>query len=146
MTIKETAGKVLLYFYQLHRTVPASMPYRQLGFMEKKDGRMSVNSDKKWLTGDLLRINSSSSDIYNAFSFLIDKGYIASRERATGGTKIFVGIRLTDLGIDMVESIEQGKDGRDDFTRAFNIAVPSGMDVENLIKESLSVLLAEPTE
>lgn len=140
MTIKETAGKVLLYFYQLQRTVPLSMRYRQLGFINKKTGGMGLTSDKKWLTGNLLDINPSSTDIFNAFMFLTDKGLIRSKGRATAEARIYVGIHLTDAGVDIVEGIERGPDGKQDFNMIFNIAVADNMNVEGLIRENLGML------
>ncbi|MFZ1301864.1 MAG: hypothetical protein WAQ27_04815 [Candidatus Microsaccharimonas sp.] len=142
MTIKETAGKVLLYFYQLQRTVPLSMPYRQLGFIDKKNGGgVFLTSDKKWLTSNLLDINPSSTDIFNAYLFLRNKGYIESRERTTAEARIYVGIQLTDLGIDMVEGIENGDIGKQDFAAAFNIKVDSSMDIEAVIQQNLGLLV-----
>lgn len=141
MTIKETSGKILLYFYQLQRTVPASMAYRQLGFIDKPDGSVYTSSDKKWLTKDLQDINPSATDIFNAFNFLIDKGFIRSQERIGAGKRIYVGIHLTGLGIDIVEGIERGSDGRGDFHKMFNISVSSNTTVEELITQTLSKLL-----
>lgn len=140
MTIKETAGKVLLYFYQLQRTAPLAMPYRQLGFIDKKEKGVGLTSDKKWFTKDLLGINPSSSDIYNAFLFLRSKGYIQSTERVTAGAIIYVGTRLTGDGIDVVEGIERGREGKHEFELAFNIKVEGG-NVDSLIKEHLGALL-----
>lgn len=140
MTIKETAGKILLYFYQLQRTVPLSMQNRQLGFISKKDGGVSLTSDKKWLTDNLLAINPKSADILNAFMFLRDKGYIASKERASGEARVYVGVQILGTGIDIVEGIERGDDGKHEFNVAFNIAVKSGVDVERLISDNLSML------
>jgi hypothetical protein len=143
VTIKETAGKILLYFYQLQRTVPASMTYRQLGFIDKTNGGVSLTTDKKWLTKDLLDINPQPTDVFNAYIYLIDKGYISTEERTASGKKIFVGVRVTGTGIDIVEGIERGKDGQHDFTTIFNISVTGHTKVESLIKENLSNLLEE---
>jgi hypothetical protein len=66
---------MLLYFYQLQRTAPLTMPYRQIGFVTKKEGGVGVTSDKKWLTKDLLSINPGSNDIFNAFLFLMKKNF-----------------------------------------------------------------------
>ena len=143
VTIKETAGKMLLYFYQLQRTVPLTMPYRQVGFIDKKDGGVSLTSDKKWLTGNLLDINQSATDIFNAFIFLVGKDYIKSHERVAKGAKIYVGIQLTGQGVDIVEGIERGSDGKHDFAVNFNIHADDGMDVEALIAEHLSMLSSD---
>ncbi|MES2630663.1 MAG: hypothetical protein V4611_01780 [Patescibacteria group bacterium] len=141
MTIKETAGKTLLYFYQLQRTVPLTMRYRQLGFIDRKNGGLFLTSDKKWLTNNLLDINPASIDILNAFIFLIDKGFIESKERATTEARVYVGIQLTHKGIDIVEGVESGEDGRRIFNSNFNINVAEGTTIEQLIDENLSTLL-----
>lgn len=143
MTIKETAGKVLLYFYQLQRTVPLSMRNRQLGFVDRKSGGLFLTSDKKWLTENLLDINPKSIDILNAFMFLIDKGLIQSKERATPEATVYVGIQLTHKGIDIVEGIESGAEGREKFNTNFNIQVPDGISIEELIDRQLSSLLKD---
>lgn len=137
MTIKETAGKIVLYLYQLQRTAPASMPYRQLGFIDKPDGRVGMTSDKKWLTRDLLDIGRQSTDVFNAFIFLIDKGFIRSSERAKSGARIYVGIHLTSAGIDVIEGVEQGLEGKRRFTETFNISVDDSADVERVIKDNV---------
>ncbi len=134
MTIKETSGKILLYLYQLQRTVPLGMQYRQLGFINKKDGGVGLTSDKKWLTNNLHDINPLSADIFNAFVFLRDKGFIQSRERATGEARIHTGIQMTGAGVDVVEGIETGDEGKQIFNVTFNISVASDMDVDGLIK------------
>ena len=141
MTIKETAGKILLYFYQLQRTVPASMQHRQIGFLDKKDGGVSLTSDKKWLTKDLQDINPSSSDIYNGFLFLLNKGFIKSKERSNAGAKVYMGIELADTGIDIIEGVEYGSAGKEAFMVAFNIKVHESMDTDALIKDNLKTLL-----
>lgn len=141
MTIKETAGKILLYFYQLQRTVPLTMKYRQLGFIDRKSGGLYLTSDKKWLTNNLLDINSVSTDVLNAFTFLIDKGFIQTRERATAEAKIYVGIQLTSTGIDVVEGIEGGPEGKQEFTSTFNIQVDGNANIESVISDNLRILL-----
>jgi len=117
------------------------MKYRQLGFVDRKTGGLYVTSDKKWLTNNLLDINSNATDVFNAFTFLIDKGFIQTRERTTGEAKIYVGIQLSSNGIDVVEGIEGGPDGKQAFMSTFNIQVGSSADIEAVIHENLSVLL-----
>lgn len=143
VTIKETAGKLLLYFYQLQRTVPLGMRNRQLGFVDRKSGGLFLTSDKKWLTENLLDINPKSIDILNAFMFLIDKGLIQSKERVTPEATVYVGIQLTHKGIDIVEGIESGAEGREKFNVNFNIQVAEGTSIEELIDQQLSALLKD---
>ena len=143
MTIKETAGKILLYFYQLQRTVPLTMKDRQLGFIDRKTAGLYVTSDKKWLTNNLLDINPVATDVLNAFTFLIDKGFLQTRERATAEAKIYVGIQLTSTGIDVVEGIEGGPEGKQEFAATFNIPVESGANIESVIHDNLRTLLEQ---
>ena len=142
MTIKETAGKVLLYFYQLQRTAPLSMPSRQVGFIERKNGEgLALTSDKKPFAKDLLDINSSSTDIFNAFTFLINKGFIETKERAAPGARIYVGVQVTVAGIEAIESIEGGPDGKNQFEQNFNIKVGSNATVDSVIRDKLKALI-----
>lgn len=140
MTIKETAGKVLLYFYKLQRATPLTMSHRQVGFLVKKEGGLTLTSDKVWLTKDLLGINPSAADTLNALIFLLSKGYVQSSERVAASARIYMGVQLTDKGIDIIEGIEQGREGKRGFDVTFNIKVEDTMDVEALIKHSLNNL------
>ena len=143
MTIKETAGKVILYFYQLQRTAPLSMPSRQVGFIERKGGEgLGLTSDKKAFAKDLFDINPSSTDIYNAFVFLIHKGFIQTKERAAPGARIYVGVEVTVAGIDAIESIEGGAEGQQRFERIFNIKVGANATVDSVIRDKLSALIS----
>lgn len=143
MTIKETAGKVLLYFYQLQRVAPLSLRHRQVGFLTKKDGGVSLTSDKKWLTTNLLDINPSSTDVFNAFTYLLNKGYLRSNERASAEARVHVGIQLTAEGIDIVEAIEGGPDGQHEFQRAFNIIVESSATVDTVVNAHLKEIIGD---
>lgn len=140
MTIKETAGKVLLYFYKLQRATPLTMPHRQVGFITKKEGGLALTSDKVWLTKDLLGINPAAVDILNAITFLRDKEFIQSNERVAASARIYMGAQLTDKGIDIIEGIERGREGKRDFDLTFNIKVEDNMDVDSFIKENLKML------
>lgn len=143
MTIKETAGKILLYLYQLQRTVPAEMRTRQLGFIDRKDGRMGLTSDKKWFAKDLMDINNTIPDVLNAFGFLLDKNLIQSNEKVSNGARIYVGVRVTAAGIDMIEGVEYNQKGRDAFGAAFNMKVSDGTTIEKLVRDHLGRLLED---
>lgn len=141
MTIKETAGKMLLYFYQLQRAVPSSMRYRQLVFIDRPTGGIAMSTDKKWLTKDLLDITPSTTDILNAFIFLCDKDFIESTERASVGRNIYVGIQMTSQGIDIIEGVEGGESGREAFSQMFNISTDGDGSIKGLIDANLSALI-----
>lgn len=141
MTIKETAGKVLLYFYQLQRTAPLAMPNRQLGFINKKEGLVGITSDKQWFTKDLQILNPNAADTYNAFRYLLDRKLIQSTDRATGAAKVYVGVHVTHKGIDLIEGVENGPQGQELFAESFAMHVPADGGVEALMKDALSALL-----
>jgi hypothetical protein len=141
MTIKETAGKALLYFYQLQRTDPLSMPYRQLAFISKKTGGISFTSDKKAFAKDILDLNPNATDFYNAFIFLVDKGFIVTQERVNNHAKVYVGAKLTDKGIDVIEGVEGSQEGRKYFEMSFNIKTDSHATVDRLVTTQLSAIL-----
>lgn len=117
------------------------MRYRQLGFIEKKDGGVSLTSDKKWLTTDLQGINPKAVDIFNAIIYLVENGYIHSKERVTEGARIYVGISMSGRGIDIIEGIEGSEEGRETFSTAFNIA--AGDSVESMIADHLGMLSSQ---
>ncbi len=117
------------------------MKQRQLGFVDKKDGGVSLTTDKKWLTKDLLDINPRAADALNAFMFLLDKGLVQSDERAARGARVYVGVQLTGLAFDLIEGVEYNEEGRHNFGVMFNLAVQSSTDVETLMREHLGELM-----
>lgn len=141
MTIKETAGKLILYFYQLQRTAPLSMSSRQIGFIERKNGSFSLTSDKKAMSADMTAINPSATDVFNAFSFLVDKGFIETQEKAAPGARVYVGARVTSRGVDIIEGIEGNIETRTKFETTFNIKVDARATVYSLVQDQLKALM-----
>lgn len=141
MTIKETAGKVLLYFYQLQRTDPLSMQNRQLAFISKKGTGVAFTSDKKPFAKDLLDLNPNATDFFNAFLFLVDKKFIVTSERVNAHARVFVGAQVTDKGIDVIEGIEGSDRNREFFEDNFNISVSKGTTIDSLVRTQLKAIL-----
>lgn len=119
------------------------MQYRQVGFIDKPNGGVSLTSDKKGFTNDLITLSPQPADLFNAFTFLLDKKFIKSEQRAAKGTTIFLGVEVTSKGIDIIESIEGGFDGARVFSETFNIKADNGTTVDQLVKNNLSKLLAQ---
>lgn len=142
MTIKETAGKLLLYLYELHRNTPGDMKYLQLSFDNVSGGGVKVHSDNKQLKENLNKINPSDSDIYTAFLFLQDKYFILANTptKTPQVVDFYIGVRLTDRGVDVIEGIERGQEEKQAFNVTFNIKVDNNMNVESLVKANLSML------
>jgi len=139
MTVKATAGKLLLYIYKLQRTAPLDMLKRQIVFVDKQSRGVALTSDKVWLAKDLLEI-AGGSDIYNAFQFLLNQHLIAAQAKAVPNAKIYAEIELTAIGFTIVEDIELGDEGAQVFRDKFNLDVRSGQKIDRVIEEQLSSL------
>lgn len=140
MTIKSTAGKMLLYLYKMQRSTPIDMPKRQLVFVDKPGKGVAMTSDKVWLAKDLLEINGSGADVYNAFRFLLDKEYVKSNLRLSPQAMVYTGLELTAMGIDIVEGVERDSGGATAFSEAFNMSVEAGTKVDKVVEQQLSSL------
>lgn len=140
MTVKATAGKLLLYIYKLQRSAPLDMLKRQIVFVDKQSRGVSLTSDKVWLASDLLDINSSGSDIYNAFQFLLNQELIRAGQREIPNAKVYMSIELTANGFNLVEDIERDDEGARAFRDKFSLNVRSGTKVDRVVEEQLSSL------
>lgn len=140
MTIKEIAGKVLLYLYEIQREQPAKLLFIVIEFDELPGGRFSLNCSENKIKTALLKISENPNDIYNAHRYLVDKNFIQSSEQAMAGSGAYIGCLLTDHGVDIIESIERGNEEKARFNLTFNIKVENNMNVESLIKANLSAL------
>ena len=139
MTVKATAGKLLLYIYKLQRTAPLDMLKRQIVFVDKQPKGLALTSDKVWLAKDLLEI-AGGADIYNAFQFLLNQDFVSARSKAVPNARIYAEIELTSLGFTIVEDIESGAEGAQLFRDKFSLDVRSGQKIDRVIEEQLSSL------
>lgn len=138
MTVKETAGKLLLYFYQLQRTAPLQVRVRQIVF--SNDGpasRLSVMADKRWLVSDLQSLSSSAEDLMNGMHYLKDNGFIRTSERSSSEKRAYTGFELTAQGIALIEGVELDSSGVAAFNQAFNLDLGSETKVANLTNSLL---------
>jgi hypothetical protein len=140
MTVKATAGKLLLYIYMLQRSAPLDMLKRQIVFVDKQSRGVSLTSDKVWLAKDLLEINSNGSDIYNAFQFLLNQQFVTAQHRAVPNAKIYADIELTATGFNVIEDIERDDEGARVFRQKFNLEVEGGTNIDKVIDKQLSSL------
>lgn len=139
MTVKATAGKLLLYIYKLQRTAPLDMLKRQIVFVDKQSKGVSLTSDKVWLAKDLLEI-AGGADIYNAFQFLLNQDFVSAQSKAVPNARIYAEIELTSQGFTIVEDVESGAEGAQAFRDKFNLDVRSGQKIDRVIEEQLSSL------
>ncbi len=139
MQIKTIAGKMLLVFYALQRENPISLQDEIVSIVthsSDKDQKIpKFDSEKSDLIDKMHRITTSDSDLYSAFHFLLDKGFITftnQNSHKTMGGENYFGLRLTDLGFDVVEGVEQNKENQKKFFALFNIK--ANMTIDSLVK------------
>lgn len=140
MTIKEIAGTVLLYLYEIQREQPAKLRFIVIDFNELSGGQVSLNCSDNSIKTALLKISENPNDIYNAHRYLVNKSFIQSSEQSDAGSGEYIGCLLTDHGVDIIEGIERGDEEKAHFNFIFNIKVENNMNVESLIKANLSAL------
>lgn len=140
MTIQQTAGKLLVYFYQLQRTAPLQVRVRQIVFAsDNPSSRLSVMADKRWLTNDLQAISNSAEDMLNAMHYLCDKKLIRTSERSGSEKRVYTGHELTASGIAMVEAVQNSSQGAQDFNQEFQTNLASETKLSQLTDQLLGV-------
>lgn len=132
MSIKQTAGKILLALYALQRENPVKLEQSQIVF--QLQGTVTLNGDD-WLIKILHDINTNDSDLYNSINYLLNKSLVI-RKNSTGamGAITLRGISLTDVGIDVIEGIEQGEEPQKVIKSLFNFTLSPKVTVDSLVK------------
>lgn len=134
MTIKETAGKILLVLYFMQVDNPSKLEYEQVIFRTTSKPKLDTSSKLKTT---LHEINSDDAALYNGFRYLLDKGIIAKRNTKDAmGAMFLIGPHLTSEGIDLVESVEQGEESQKVVKALFNFNFKFSptMKVDSLVK------------
>lgn len=134
MTIKETAGKILLVFYYLQTTDPMKLEEMQMMFQTVVQPKLEAYAELKSL---LHNVNSSDIVLYNAIKYLLERGLISKRnQKNVMGGLLIIGPHVTYEGVDIIESVEQGKDKQKIVKSLFNFSFNFSptMKVDNLIK------------
>lgn len=134
MTIKETAGKILLILYYLQITSPTKLENMQILFQATDRPELEADEELKEL---LHEINNTDADLYNAINYLFERGLVSKRNQknAMGGLLI-IGPHVTYEGIDIIESVEQGEESQKVVKSLFNFSFNFSptMKVGSLIK------------
>lgn len=137
MTIKETAGKILLVLYYMQIANPADLDNKQILFQSMSQSKLETNLEFEKI---LHEINEDDSMLYNAFNYLFDKNFIAKRNKKDllGGVLI-IGPHLTCDGIDIIECVEQGEEPQRIVKSLFNFSFNFSptMKVDSLIKSEV---------
>ena len=134
MTIKETAGKVLLVLYALQIENPIKL--EQTSVVLKSLNKPKLET-KSWLKDILHQVSDNDGHLYNAFSYLLDKGLLSRGDTTVPmGAIVLTGIHITGAGIDIIEGVEQGPEQRSVIKSLFslNINVRNTITVDSLLK------------
>lgn len=134
MTIKETAGKVLLVLYSMQIDNPVKLDEKQIVFGASSKPKLETDSGFK---KTLYEISEDDTALYNAFNYLLDIGFIAKRNKKDMmGGMLLIGIHLTYAGIDVIEAVEQGEEGQKVIKSLFNFnfTFSPKMKVDSLVK------------
>ncbi len=144
--IKTIAGKILLYFYSLQRTDYTKLHHATLEFFMKYVEPRKKPS-LKWmrrgndLENGLAKISHNDHNIYNALRYLHDSGFIEMSNSPDTARAIFLNFRVSNAGVDIIESIERGSEEKRKFNIIFNIKLADNINIDSLLKAEIGSLL-----
>jgi len=135
-TIKEIAGKILLYVYYRCRTNAVEFEhYDEIIFNFGSTYKKVKISGKGQLPRDLQKMGYSDNDLYEALKLLIKSRHIESL-RGRAGIHL-ANIQLTPYGYDVIEGIERSSEDKKNFFTLFNIRISNNMNIDSLIKSEI---------
>lgn len=133
MSIKKTAGKILLALYYVQLNDPAKLNNSQIMFSEGVS-EIKLENDG-WLEQILRNINNSDNLLYNAIKYLLEKGLIDKKNsKGPMGGLWLNGVHLTAVGIDVVEGVEQGEEKQKVVKSLFNFSFNNNVTIDSLVK------------
>ena len=135
MTIKETAGKILLVLYYLQISEPMKLDQEQILFQAANKPKLETTSSR--FKQQLHEISSNDVQLYNATLYLLERGLIQSKTKmGVMGGLLILGPHVTYQGIDIVESVEQGEASQKIVKSLFNFSFNFSptMKVDSLLK------------
>lgn len=135
MTIKETAGKLLLVLYSVQITEPMRLEQEQILFQTNSKPKLQTASSK--FKNLLHGITDDDAALYNATNYLLERGLLGKRnQKGVSGGLLIIGPHVTYQGIDMIESVEQGEESQKVVKSLFNFNFNFSptMKVDTLLK------------
>jgi len=132
MSVKQTAGKILLVLYVLQLDNPVKLERTSVSFSTSGKPKLTTDS---WLKTILHSVNKDDAMLYNGFNYLIDKGLIYQGNTSVHlGAISLRGIHITHSGIDIIEGIEQGDEGRKTVKSLFSFNFNNNVTIDSLLK------------
>lgn len=138
--VNKIAVDLLFFFYDLQRKngFSSNSIVRFAGIFE---GKIDLQG-KGVLCEQLLMIaRGSSADAYNALHYLEEKNFLAFKKSTDTAGDLLHGFRVTAYGMDIVEGIDRGPEGKNEFNVTFNVKLADNVSVDSLIKADVGGLL-----
>lgn len=135
MTIKETAGKLLLVLYSLQITGTINLEREQITFTITSKTKLRTTSSN--FKNKLHKITDEDTALYNATNYLLERGLITGKDKKVGpGCLIIISPHVTYQGVDIIESVEQGEESQRAVKSLFNFSFNFSptMKVDSLLK------------
>jgi hypothetical protein len=146
--VKTIAGEMLLYFYLIQRQDVSKLKDAMLSFMLRhfSEDRKQVGAELDRRDNSILNIdefkNYSDNDLYNAITYLNDSNLINFNDSKDNVGDHIINLKLTSYGIDLIESIERGKEEQNNFNMTFNFNITNNdITVESLLKAEFGSLI-----
>lgn len=132
MSIKQTAGRILLSLYVIQLDNPTELEQASVVFQSSSN--IELDTDE-WLENILHSINDNDAILYNAFNYLLEKGLIAKKNsKGLMSGLLLIGLHITASGIDIIEGIEQGEEPQKIVKSLFNFNFSSKVTIDSLVK------------
>ncbi len=133
---------MLLLFYDLQRKLAfASDIILEFPRSDVNPKTITLRNDSEIAKSILAVSNQSAADAYNALMYLKDKRFIFFDERPLNTLEIFINLRVTGAGTDIVEGVVRDDEGRKNFNITFNIKLAENITIDSLIKGELGSIL-----
>jgi len=144
--IKKIAGRILLYFYLIQRNDYSKLcdlvlEFQMRHFSDKNEKSPKIIHKDNEIVQNLLKIAGNDNNVYNALKYLENKGFIEMSKSSDNVNDNFLNFSVSSAGIDIIESIERGKEEKREFNIIFNIKVADNINIESLIKTELGSLI-----
>lgn len=132
MSIKQTAGKILLSLYVIQLDNPVKLERAPLVFKNPQKPKLDT---AEWLKAILHRVNENDTMLYNGFNYLLQKGLIVNKNKeGFAGGLVLLGLHVTGAGVDVVEGVEQGPERQKIVKSLFSFSFNSSVTVDSLVK------------
>lgn len=132
MGIKQISGKILLALYVVQLDNPIKLERAQIVFQNESKPKLEADG---WLKNILHEISDNDAMLYNSFNYLLSKGLVANKNtKGIMGGLLLLGLHITDIGIDIIEGVDQGSTEQKVVKSLFNFNFNTNVTLDSLLK------------